>query len=376
MARKFQILSRAYSPFDPEEENSGPLRNRHEKSQATNDHLGTASDRDIVDGGGGAEGLDLTTVYDRWLVKLGLKSTETRTKYRYHVDRFLGGLGHKNPTRITDDDVQKYLNMLPGRPSRVAARAAITGFLKMANRTIGEVDVGAEIEPRIIIPLTDAEFEQMVMLAKTARDVALLRVLRDTGGRGSAICAITLSDFKGDHVVLTAPNAKNKIASFAPLSKETIAVLEGYIEADRPVRFLFEVRPGEPINRRVLWRLVNRLGKRARIGRPVYPHLFRHMKALEFRRAKAQDDTVLNALGWKDLKFYAKRYGRRPATETMAEARAVFDGPKKVSMDNTEAIAKLATLLAEGKIDLPTYQASIVALTQRNELKVEVPGYR
>jgi len=59
---------------------------------------------------------------------------------------------------------------------------------------------------------------------------------------------------------------------------------------------------------------------------------------------------------------------RRPGWYSMAQRRS--------AQANTEAIAKLATLLAEEKIDLPTYQASIVALTKKNEPKTEVVGYR
>ena len=89
------------------------------------------------------------------------------------------------------------------------------------------------------------------------------------------------------------------------------------------------------------------------------------MKALDFRRAKAQPDTVMNALGWKDTSQYDKRYGKRTATETMTEARALLDKTPQETGNPAKAIEQLAVLLAQGKIDLPTYQASILTLQQK-----------
>jgi len=328
-----------------------------------NDQSGTAREN-LIDGGGVADGVDEVTksAFERWLVKLELKAPSTKTKYLKVINGLLKFCGHRSATRVTDTDIQRYLNTLPGRPSREAALAAIKGFLKVVGRTVGDVDLGPKHEARQIEPIPNEDLEKMIATARTLRDRVLIMLLKDTGGRNSAICDLRVEDFKGSYIILAGDRAKNHITSLAPLSKRTQEATIEYLKTIEGPKLFDLTRSG-------LWQMVSGLGKKA--GVKVYPHLFRHMRALEFRREKAQEDAVLNAMGWTDSTQYNRRYGRRPALETLKDAR-----PKDpVEETPAKAIEKLAVLLQTGMIDQLTFQAAIVALQQRPQTRT-IPGYQ
>ena len=56
-----------------------------------------------------------------------------------------------------------------------------------------------------------------------------------------------------------------------------------------------------------LYLLVQRVGRMANQNKKTYPYVFRHLKALEFRRKGVKEDMVINALGWKDTTLYNSR---------------------------------------------------------------------
>jgi integrase len=52
-----------------------------------------------------------------------------------------------------------------------------------------------------------------------------------------------------------------------------------------------------------LYKLVKQVGRKAGLANRIYPHMFRHLKALEFRR-KVNEDIVINTLGGKDASIH------------------------------------------------------------------------
>jgi hypothetical protein len=85
----------------------------------------------------------------------------------------------------------------------------------------------------------------------------------------------------------------------------------------------------------------------------------------------------MNAMGWTDTSQYDKRYGKRTGNETLKEARTLISKKPEDNDPVPKAIERLALLLSEGKIDIQTYQASIVALKKdKPTTSNNVPGYR
>jgi len=212
------------------------------------------------------------------------------------------------------------------------------------------MELGRPFEPRAIVPLTEDEYKRMTEAAMTLQQRVLLALLRDTGGRASAICSLRVEDVGPDYIILQDDTAKNKVTSTAPIRPETADLLRRGITVSNGRIFR--------ANRRTLWTMVQKVARRAGIAEKVYPHLFRHMKALDFRRSKAQPDTVRNTLGWKDTSQYDNRYGKRVATETMNVARALLDKTPQEVRDPTKAIEQLGCNISPGE-NRPTNLSSI-----------------
>jgi integrase/recombinase XerD len=329
----------------------------------------------------GAEARLTRTTLQRWSLQLETMAPATQMKYLYFIKRFLESCGHKPANRISRSDVQCYMNTLLGRSSQEIAFVAIKSFLEEAGRAISKKKIRfkSKKERRPIEQITPETFEQLLNGTRNQRDRVFLLILKDTGGRCSAICNAKIEDFKDNHIILQGDVSKNGITSVAPLSLRTINALKQYLDERKPKIYIFEKKSGEPLNRTRAWEIVKRARIRAGISQKIYPHLFRHQKALECRKAGLQPDVVMNLMGWSDTSQYDKRYGKRTATETLEDARKILDKPKSETHDlTTKTIEKLASMLAEGKIDIQTYQATLVALRkdQKNPVDAGNPyGY-
>jgi integrase len=181
----------------------------------------------------------------------------------------------------------------------------------------------------------------------------------------------------GPVLVFPSKDQKRGSAPVVPISKETCELLQKHLLThDKELMFPLELVQPE----RWLYRIVKQAAQDAGIATRVYPHLFRHMRALEYRRRGADEDTVLNSLGWRDSAMYNTRYGRRNPFETAQEARKYLPKPEQPPEPKhdtiPEIINKLADLLKENKIDPQTYHASLAALQLQQQEKTKVLGYQ
>lgn len=116
------------------------------------------------------------------------------------------------------------------------------------------------------------------------RHQAILSLFLDVGLRSSEVARLGIQDVDWTTGVLKI-NGKTGWGSVA-VSKRTIKVLRRYVTHERKGNStgpLF-IRAGKPLSALTLSHLINRLGKRAGIQRPVGPHLLRHTFALHYLR--------------------------------------------------------------------------------------------
>lgn len=292
-------------------------------------------------------------VYRAWEVTMLAKRPATQAMYHRFVDAYLATV--KRPVSKLSDleltaSVQMYLNSLPGYSSRRLAIAAIRSLLRQCNRTV-TVDLGMKVAPRTIIPLTPEEVLGVVAQARTPHERALLLVMVDTGGRAGALCASNVGDVSWDDgcLVLRAEVSKNGLESRAPLSEaalDAVRVVSKDRKDDEP---LFLNAMGRRFSAHYLWEVVRKRARDAGVKKRVYPHLFRHQRALAYRTGGTETDTVLNAMGWANAQQYNSRYGRRSAASTVAEARASLETayPVRVVREDNDTNRRVAVLEAE-----------------------------
>ncbi|MGQ9582938.1 MAG: tyrosine-type recombinase/integrase [Thermoplasmatota archaeon] len=353
-------------PLDGEE-------NEARESGATRDNTDSGHGGKLEQGGAAVGGICLTEALRKWELWLASKAGQTQTAYRRHVRKLLELTGKRCPGGIKDEDVMAYLNTLGARSTQEQALAAIKAFMRMAGRTVTEVNLKRRQPPKPITELTEEELDAIVTAGKGLEEKAFLGVMKDTGARINAVCHLRTEDVKLDHVVLKAEWSKARIETLAPITDETSRMLKEYILHEYPKGWLFGDGAGKPWSRQKAYRVIQKAAKRAGIRKHIYPHLFRHLRALAYRRAGTEPDVVVNAMGWTDTTQYNKRYGKRTAHETLREARRAISFPATQG-DIPQAIKRLADLLEAGMIDRETFQAGLLVLGKKDEKK-DITGY-
>jgi integrase len=99
---------------------------------------------------------------------------------------------------------------MPNRPDQEVALAAIKSFLKETGRTVGGLALRREKEPRPIYEIIEDEFQRLYYCMLGLRNRTILMVLKDTGGRITAILSAMFEDYRGDHIILQGGTVKNK----------------------------------------------------------------------------------------------------------------------------------------------------------------------
>ena len=229
-------------------------------------------------------------------------------------------MANKPLPEIDIDDIQEYLGSLPGRPSQEIALAAFRSLWKMMGKAIDRQQLAliGRSEKRLIDPITWPDMERMLKCA-TLKQRAMLLVLWDTGMRIGTLVNLRIEHWRGNYIECPPEITKTRAYAVPALTKKTVAVLTEYIEQEHPTDKIFGGAKGN-VNK---W--LERIARESGIEKHVYPHLFRHSRALRFREDNTPLDVVLNHLGWLTADVYNNLYGRRPARVTVNVARSYVE---------------------------------------------------
>lgn len=198
-------------------------------------------------------------------------------------------------------------------------------------------------EKRVIVPLTKDDIQTMLDLCETTRsytrpgkrrcantrptgvrDRAIIHLLLDTGIRASELCNLNIEhlDVNNQRLKVFGKGAKERIVH---VGRRTTKIIWRYL-ATRPA-----AEPGDPLfiaadeitrrmTRTALYKIIRRLGKRAGITPPAYPHRFRHTFAINFLRNGGDVYSLQALLGHSSLEM-VKRYLAIAQTDTEAAHR-------------------------------------------------------
>ncbi|MBN2002801.1 MAG: tyrosine-type recombinase/integrase [Anaerolineae bacterium] len=231
---------------------------------------------------------------------------------------------------ITPDTLRRFLEYLgtaPQKPGTTIPRPA----KPLKNKTLLNIHIGLsalwtwavreghtvvhvphEVRPprpekRVIIPFSQAEIAELLDAANhsapykhrrsgqracndrptSLRDIAIILALLDTGIRASELCGLIVADLDRTNGRLRVMGKGAKERTVA-IGKHTSRAIWRYM-ATRPDHtlgqplFANENDETQPLTRRALHLLINRMGKRAGINN-CHPHRFRHTFAIEFLR--------------------------------------------------------------------------------------------
>jgi len=139
------------------------------------------------------------------------------------------------------------------------------------------------------------------------RDRTILEILYTSAIRKDELIGLTLTDVDYNDGFLRVVGKGNK-ERMVPLGRIACRYLENYIKSVRPElirdpyeKTLFLSGRGRPFSKNVVWHLVKKHAKTAKIVKNVHPHTFRHTCATQMLRNKAHIRAVQELLGHESL---------------------------------------------------------------------------
>lgn len=241
-------------------------------------------------------------------------SPHTVDAYILAVRQFAQHLG-RSPEQAGGDEVRAYLLHLV-QEKQVSwsryniARCALQFLFRI---TLGREDRFARLPcartpKRLPTVLCTDELRRLFDVA--ARDVkhkALLMTLYGSGLRVSEVANLRPGDIDSRRMLIHVRLGKGAKDRMTKLSPRLLEVLREYWRASRPKRWLFPQagNPDHPMNITSIERMVQRLAKRAGIGRNATPHTLRHSYATHLLEAGTDLRTIQVLLGHRSLKTTA-----------------------------------------------------------------------
>jgi len=165
--------------------------------------------------------------------------------------------------------------------------------------------------PRSILTLSEARKIIHAPDTKTVigyRDRTILEVLYSSGIRKEEVNNLTLNDVDYHDGFLRIIEGKGKKDRIVPIGRIACRYLENYIKSVRPElikdpynNHLFLSLRGGRLSKNMVWEMVKKYAKKARIRKNVHPHTFRHSCATLMLKNKADLRTIQKLLGHTSL---------------------------------------------------------------------------
>jgi integrase/recombinase XerD len=145
------------------------------------------------------------------------------------------------------------------------------------------------------------------------RDRAIIIFLVDTGVRASELCDLCVADVDMQNqtvLIRHGKGDKSRTVHFAKRCQQALwryhTTRQPHLAPEQPLFHVGQAEKPGPFERRVLARLLNRIGQRAGVL-PANPHRFRHTFAIEFLRNGGNMFALQDILGHTNLEM-VRRY--------------------------------------------------------------------
>ncbi len=251
----------------------------------------------------------------------------------FYLNRFFKYLreaGITEITAITKDTIRDYQTHLyeeinfKGQPNSVSTQnnnlKGVKSFLRfLAENDYIVSDPSKDISyakrpqrlPRSI--LSQSEMKKLLHAPDTKtvlgyRDRTILEALYSTGVRREEINNIMLHDVDYTEGFIRINAGKGRKDRIVPLGKIACRYLENYIKGVRPSlirdpynNHLFLSMKGNRLSKNMLWEIVKRYAKEAKIKKNISPHTFRHTCATLMLRNQANIRHIQELLGHSSL---------------------------------------------------------------------------
>lgn len=278
---------------------------------------------------------NLAPLAAEYLQSLAVRNLAGRTieARRFMLERFFAYLLTRGITRVEEvgkaiigdyqTELYHQINS-QGRPNSVGYQNSMLATVKSFTRFLKEreyiVSDPARDIPYAKVPkrlprgvLTASEARRIINAPDTKcalgyRDHTILEVLYTTGIRKEELNNLQLADVDYHDGFLRINAGKGRKDRIVPLGRIACRYLENYIKSVRPElikdpynNHLFLSARGNRLSQNIVWDLVKKYARQARIKKTISPHTFRHTCATAMLRNKADIRAIQELLGHESL---------------------------------------------------------------------------
>ncbi|MCD8208485.1 MAG: tyrosine-type recombinase/integrase [Bacteroidales bacterium] len=248
-------------------------------------------------------------------------SEKTLKLYEFTLNRFIQW-APKDLKEMTDLDILIYLDFLQTN-THASNRTLDNNRLILSSFYTFLYDTGRipknpvkAIDPikcksKVREPLTDMEMEKVRNACQTEKERALVETLYSTGARVSEIVSLNRDDIDmiNRRAIITGKGNKERYIFF---NAKSLYAIQRYLETrtdSNPALFVMSRAPHTRITASGVEFIIKNIGKRAELGRTLFPHIFRHTFATDMLANGAPIDEVSKLLGHEKIdttEIYAK----------------------------------------------------------------------
>lgn len=286
----------------------------------------------------------MTPLRKRMIEELQLRNLCTTTKESYisAVERFARHF-NQSPERLGPEKVREYLLHLAndrkvGTNTMLFNRAALRFVYVNTLKQKWFDDEIARPKRRPTLPPTLSAEEVTRILNRTynLKHWTIIATFYATALRCNELRHLRVTDLDSKRMVIHVRHGKGGVAREIALSPALLERLRVYFRWRRPVDWLFcsKQRQSEPLDNGTIRTLCRNAGKRASIGRPVFPHLFRHACATHMLDAGADLRTIQVLLGHADIRSTARYLN--VSLQRLQAVRSPFDALQLQPIDHSQ----------------------------------------
>jgi integrase/recombinase XerD len=275
----------------------------------------------------------MTPLRKRMMEELQLRnlSPMTANTYIHLVERFARYF-NQSPARLGPEQVRQYLLHLIQEKkvvastllvNRSALRFLYVGILKQ--KWFDEEIACPKRRPTLPGILSRSEMTRILDHTHNLKHWTILATFYATALRCDELRHLKVSDIDRERMAIHVRRGKGGIPRDIGLSPVLLERLNVYFAWRKPTDWLFPSKqcPDRPLDDSGLRMVCRAAGKRAGIGRPVFPHLFRHACATHMLDAGADLRTIQVLLGHSSIQTTARYL--RVSLQRLQALRSPFD---------------------------------------------------
>lgn len=244
-------------------------------------------------------------------LELQRKSKHTVKAYVTAVAQLAKHFG-RSPDQIRREEIRDYAHFLivERKLSTGTVNTKLAGIQFYYQQVLGQPKFDLEVRRkrtgRLPVPLSREEIREL--LARTSNDKhrVMLMATYGAGLRVSEVVQLEVQDIHSQRMLIHVRNGKGGKDRYTLLSQRLLAELRRYWLVDRPQRWLFPNRDGNPMSRDNLQQVYYKAKERAGITRGHGIHCLRHSFATHLLEAGVDLTIIARLLGHRSLSTTAK----------------------------------------------------------------------